>query len=654
MGVYLRDIPLKEAQERLASALRAVKLNGLLGWEQIPLNEKAGGRVLAKSVWANISSPQEHKAAMDGFAIRSRETNGASQIQPIELELPQNAQYIDTGNAIPENFDAVIPIENVEAIAQDGQVVAGHSTNLRAIRIRAAVTPWSHVRPIGEDFVASQLVLAAGHTLRAVDLGAIAACGHVDVQVARKPKVAILPTGSELIEIGKPIVPDGIVESNSLILASQVAQWGAEATRFPIIPDDIDKLIGQVRQASKSHDLILINAGSSAGSKDFTAKVVEELGTLLVHGVAVRPGHPVVIGMIHDADGGQTPVIGVPGYPVSATLTNELFVEPLLSKWLGRTAFSPNQVDAELTQKITSPAGDDDFVRVVVAKVGERMLAAPLKRGAGVLSSLVQAGGLALLPSGIQGKSAGEKVAVRLYSQQSQIEKNIFTIGSHDLVLDILAKFLATQDRYLRTANVGSIGGLMALKRGVAHMAGAHLFDPQTNEFNLAYVEKYISNLEVKVVGLANRQQGLIVKKENPKSILNIEDLVRPDVRFVNRQRGAGTRILMDHLLDKAKIDPGQIAGYKDEEFTHLSLAAAVAAGRADCGLGIQAAASALDLDFVPIFKERYDLIIPVEHSDSELLEPVFSVLDDANFRKAIDALPGYDSAALGKNINAN
>lgn len=651
MTVYLHNVPLEEAQKRFSGALQSAKLDGLVGKENIPLNINACGRVLVETVWAKISSPQQHKAAMDGFAVRSADTGGASQVQPLLLDIPEQAHYIDTGDPLPELFDAIIPIENVEAISKDGLLDEGHSAKLRAIRIRAAVAPWYHVRPLGEDLVATQLVLAAGHTLRPVDLGAIAASGHAEVAVALKPKVAILPTGSELVKIGKAAALDAIIESNSLVLASQIENWGAEASQYPIIPDNFDQLLEQVRKASKEHDLVLINAGSSAGFEDYTARVVEKLGEVLVHGVAVRPGHPVVLGMIHKNAGTQVPVIGVPGYPVSAVLTNEIFVEPLLSKWLGKPPNSHLIIEAEITQKITSPAGDDDFIRVAVGKVGEKLLAAPLKRGAGVLSSLVHADGLALLPSGVQGKTAGEKVSVRLYSNPSQLEKNLFVVGSHDLVIDILAQFLDPHDRKLKASNVGSIGGLLALRRGLAHMAGSHLFDPKTREYNLPFFEEYLPDTPVKVVGLVERQQGLIVKKGNPKALKDIEDLTKTGVRFVNRQRGAGTKILLDYHLAQAGIDASQIRGYDHEEYTHLSLAAAVASGRADCGLGIHAAATALELDFVPLFKERYDLIIPTKFVESELLAPLWSVLENQDFREAIDTLPGYSSNPLGKLI---
>ncbi len=648
MSIYLHDIPLEEAEKRFSDALEAAGLNKVLGTETIPIDISVCGRVLAETVWAKISSPHEHVAAMDGYAVRSADTRGAIQTQPLAFQIPGQARYVDTGDPLPETFDAIIPIENVEMFTQNSE----GPVRSQAIRIRAAVPPWLYVRPLGEDMVATELVLAAGHILRPIDLGALAASGHIEVVVARKPRVAVLPTGDELIEIGQPVSKGKIIEFNSLMLAGQIQNWGGEPTRFSIVPDDLKLLITQIQQAAQDHDLILINAGSSAGSEDFTARAIEELGEVLVHGVAVRPGHPVILGMIHRQAELQIPVIGVPGYPVSAALTGEIFVEPLLARWQGRKPASQLTIEAELTQKVTSPPGDDDFIRVVVGRVGERMLAAPLKRGAGVISSLVQADGLALLPRGSQGEPAGEKVTVRLYRTADELEKTIFAIGSHDLTLDILAQFLTRHDRRLVTANVGSIGGLVALRRGVAHLAGSHLLDPKTGEYNLPLIREYLPETPVKVIGLVEREQGLIVQKGNLKHIHSIADLANPGIRFLNRQRGAGTRVLLDYELDQLGIETSRIEGYDDEEYTHLSLAAAVASGRADCGLGIHAAAAALDLDFVPLFKERYDLIVPLAFADSTLLEPLWLVLGDPLFRKAIEVLPGYGLSPLGKLIS--
>ncbi|RME87992.1 MAG: molybdopterin biosynthesis protein [Anaerolineae bacterium] len=650
MSVYLHDIPLPEAKSRLEEALQEAGLWRVLGTETIPLDEDALGRVLAEPVWARLSSPHYHAAAMDGFAVRAEETRGAMPTAPVTLTVGPQARYVDTGDPLPEGFNAVIMIEQVEPLDAEGGI-APDPRHPAAIRIRQAVTPWQHVRPLGEDIVATQLVLPAGQVLRPVDLGAIAAAGHSVVNVARRPRVAILPTGTELVPIGSEVKPGDILEYNSLVLAAQVRSWGGEATRFPITPDDFDALCARVREAAREHDLILLNAGSSAGSEDFSARVVEKLGKLLVHGVAVRPGHPVILGMIHREDGSQVPIIGVPGYPVSAALTGEIFVEPLLAKWLGRRPAEPERITARLTRKIVSPGGDDDYVRVAVGRVGEEMLAAPLSRGAGVITSLVRADGIMILPRGIQGAEAGDRVDVLLYRSRAELERTIFCIGSHDMTLDLMAQFLAGRGRRLASANVGSLGGLVALRRGEAHLAGSHLLDPETGEYNLSYIRRYLPGIPVRVVALVGRQQGLIVRKGNPKKIRDLEDLIRPDVRFVNRQRGAGTRVLLDYHLALRGIAREEILGYDEEEYTHLAVAAAVASGRADCGLGIAAAAHALDLDFIPLFEERYDLVIPQVYAASELLAPLFDLLSDKTFRDAVLALPGYNVDVMGTPI---
>lgn len=658
-SVYLHDIPLDQAKARLEEALRQAGRWTLLGSEEIPLDENAIGRVLSEPAWAKISSPHYHASAMDGFAVLAATTDNAMPNAPVTLfccpqqGFPQMV-YVDTGDPLPDWADAVIPIENVEPLDEVTESVgllqpAADIRRSYAVRIRAGVTPWSHVRPMGEDMVATQLVLPAGHTLRPVDLGALAASGHSQLKVARKPRVAIIPTGSELVQVGRAVHAGDIIEFNSLVLAAQVNSWGGQATRFPIIPDRLEVIQRKVAEAAQEYDLVLLNAGSSAGSEDFSASVVQSLGELLVHGVAVRPGHPVILGMLdRPAPGEKIPIIGVPGYPVSAALTCEIFVEPLLAQWTGRQPFQPVEVPAILTRKVASPPGDDDYLRVVAGRVGEKLLAAPLSRGSGVISSLARADGIVILPRGSQGLPAGAQVNLRLYRPLVELDQTIFAIGSHDITLDLLAQFLVAYRRRLASANVGSLGGLVALQRGEAHLAGSHLMDADTGEYNLSYIRQYLSVVPVKVLALVGRQQGLMVRRGNPKDICSLADLARGDVRFINRQRGAGTRVLLDYHLGKMGIASQAITGYNQEEYTHLAVAAAIASGRADCGLGIAAAAQALDLDFISLYQEHYELVIPANYYADPLLRPLFDVLSDSAFRQAVAALPGYDVSRMG------
>ena len=657
---YLHDIPLPEAWKRFREALQDVGKWSILGIQEIPLDEDAIDRILAEPVWAKISSPHYDASAMDGFAVRSNDTEGADSTAPVTLTIPTQAQYIDTGDALPDWADAVIPIENVEALDEIGNL-ASQARAPYSIRIRASVAPWSNIRPMGEDMIATQLVVPAGHRLRPVDLGAIAACGHASVRVSRRPKVAIIPTGSELIPVGQPVKSGEIIEFNSLVLAGQINAWGGSAERFSILPDDFEEIHQQVKLAAQNFDLIVLNAGSSAGSEDYSAMIVKELGELLVHGVAIRPGHPVILGLIQGniptiqqgskQETSWVPIIGVPGYPVSAALTGEIFIEPLLAKWLGRQSNNPHKIIATLTRKISSPGGDDDYVRVACGQVEDRILAAPLPRGAGVITSLSRADGIVILPRGSQGLPAGSEVEVRLYCDLNEINQTIFSIGSHDITLDVLAQFLSRYNRRLSSANAGSLGGLLALKRKEAHFAGSHLLDPETGEYNLAYIRQYIPEIPVVIMSLVGRQQGLLLPKGNPKGICNLADLTRGEIVFVNRQRGAGTRILMDYQLGLMGINKETIHGYTHEEYTHLAVAASVASGKADCGLGIAAAAMALDLDYLPLFNERYDLVIPKVFYNSEILAPLFALISSSEFRQVVSDMPGYDISIMGQVI---
>jgi putative molybdopterin biosynthesis protein len=265
-----------------------------------------------------------------------------------------------------------------------------------------------------------------------------------------------------------------------------------------------------------------------------------------------------------------------------------------------------------------------------------------------MITSLVRADGIAVIPSGVQGLEAGSEVNVRLYRNPAELDDTIFVIGSHDMTLDLLAQFIMERGRRLVSANVGSQGGLVALRRGEAHFAGSHLLDPATGEYNLSAIAQYLPDIPVRVVTWAGREQGLIVRKGNPKNIRSLADLASPGIRFINRQRGAGTRVLLDYHLQNLSISPDAIVGYELEEYTHLAVAAAVASERADCGLGVTAAARALDLDFVPLFQERYDLVIPCEHLKSKLLHPLFDLMHDSDFRNAVAAMPGYDVTNMG------
>ena len=631
---FLNDIPLDQALKGFFSALDEIGALDPKPGIELPLAQ-AQGRITARPVWALTSSPHYDAAAMDGAAVRAADTSGATETSPVNLTISAQAILVDTGDPMPAGYNAVVMIEHL------------HRVDDNTLQVSAPVPPWQHVRPLGEDLVATELVLPENHQIRPVDLGACAAAGVTQLHVRRRPKVAVLPTGNELVPPGTaPLKPGDVVEFNSLMISGMIDSWGGEGVVLPSAPDEYETIKSAVSSGLSEFDMVIVNAGSSAGTEDYTASVVEDLGRLLVHGVAVRPGHPVVLGM---AEG--KPIIGLPGYPVSAVLTAELFVKPLIERWLGRPTEARPTVTAELTRKVLSPLGEDEYLRVKLGRVGDRMVATPLQRGAGVIMSLVRADGIAQIPRFSEGLDAGSRVEVQLLRPLGEVQNTIVAIGSHDLTLDLIASHLSRRQPGpgLSSSHVGSLGGLIALRRGEAHIAGCHLLDEATGEYNVSYIQRYLPSVPLVLMNLVGRVQGLIVPTGNPKGIRSLEDLGRPGVVFVNRQRGSGTRVLLDYKLAGMSLDAEGISGYDREEYSHLAVAAAVASGSADTGLGILSAARALGLDFLPLLTERYDLVVPREHFDSELLQPLINLLQDSEFRREVESLGGYETGDMGK-----
>lgn len=619
---FLRDVPAAEALSAWLEHLEGRRLEVV----ELALAD-ALGRVTAAPVWAERSSPAYDAAAMDGIAVRASDTIGATETAPRAVA---RFTVVDTGDPLPAECDAVVMREQLHW--EDG-----------VPEVRGAVAAWQHVRTIGEDVSATELLLPEGHRLRPADLAAAAAAGHTAVRVRRAPHVEVIPTGDEVVPVGSEPGPGQLVDTNGLMLCAQAREAGATATAAPVLPDDPEAIATAVRAAAGRADLVIVIAGSSAGRDDHTAAVVERVGTLLVHGVAVRPGHPVVLGA---CDG--TPLLGAPGYPVSAALTFEIFALPLLAALEGTAPVARPRATARLARRLASSLGADDWIRVRLGRVGDGLVATPLPRGAGVLTSLVRADGLLVVPAAREGHDAGEAVSVRLLRDLDAVERTIVAIGSHDPVLDLAASLLRARDpeRTLVSGPVGSLGGLVALRDGLCHLAGCHLLDPASGEYTLPWIARVLPGRDVRVVRLVHREQGLIVAPGNPLGLRGLEDL--PRARFVNRQRGAGTRVLLDHELGRLGVAPDAVDGYAREEPTHLAVAAAVAAGRADAGLGVLAAARAFGLGFVPVAREPFDLVMaPGEPA----VAPLLDLMADAGFRAQVEALGGYSTAETGRRV---
>lgn len=634
-NIYLNMKTLKEAREIL---FRQFPSQGLLATETVS-SPDAVDRVLAKLITAGISSPENHLAAMDGVAVHAESTFGASETRPKVLTIGKNAFYVNTGNVLPKNTTAVIMIENVHDIGND------------QIEIEAPVFPWQHVRKVGEDIVATELLFPRNHVITPYCVGALLSGGIFSVSVKKMPKVLIIPTGSELVDWKKAapedLKPGQIFETNSYVLGKLVESSGGCYVRHDLIPDDMNRIRQAVLDATRDDfDIILIGGGSSAGSKDYSKEVITQLGEVLVHGVTMMPGKPLIIGKIN-----EKAIFGIPGYPVSAILTFEQFVYPLICRMLGKPEKEPETVQVEPTRKIASKLGVEEFLRVKIGVVGNKMVATSLPRGAGSITSLTEADAIIRIPNHVEGIKDQEPVTAELLRPLSTLKDTIVVVGSHDNTLDILSdEIKAHHSRLsLSSSHVGSMGGLMAIKRGVCHLAGSHLLDPTDGSYNITYIKRYLPDVEVKLINLVYRDQGLIVPSKNPKNIQGIKDLIREDVTFINRQPGSGTRILLDFQLKALRISPDQISGYENEEYTHMAVAVAVLSGAVDVGLGIYAAALALGLDFIPVVTEQYDLVIPKHHFESENIQKLLEIINSDPFKSRIEAMGGYSTKQTGK-----
>jgi putative molybdopterin biosynthesis protein len=629
--VFLHDVPLETARARFEAALAAARVRNDAR-ETLPLDE-ALDRVTARAVIARLSSPHYHACAMDGIAVRAARTAGARETAPLELA-PGEAPVVDTGDPLPDGCDAVIPIERVEPRA-DGRVA-----------IRAPVAPFEHVRAIGEDVVAGEVVVPAARRLGPADLAACAAAGIERVDAVRRPRVAVITTGDELVDIAVAApAPGDIVDSNAVLLAACVRTYGGVVTLRERVRDERAAIEASVARAVAACDVVVVNAGSSAGRDDHTARVFARFGEVVVHGVAIRPGHPLVLAVAREA---RVPLLGIPGYPVSAAICADLFLRPLLERLGRRDAPEPPEIDVELTRKLYSPLGEDEYVRAVAARVGGRLVATPLRRGAGVITSLSRANALLTLPRFSEGALAGTHVTARALRPLAAIERTLLAVGSHDVALDLLAGRLAIAGIDLVSAHVGSIAGLVALSERACHLAGTHVLDPEGGGYNDAAVRRYGPAEPVALVRLAEREQGLVLAPGNPLGIAALADLGRTRARYVNRQKDAGTRILLDALLAREGIDPATIAGYERLEFSHLAVAQLVANGSADAGLAIRAAARVFGLVFVSVAWEPYELALPASALSEPRVATLIDVLREPAFRAEVEALGGYDCAHAG------
>jgi len=620
---YGKVMPLEEA---VTGYVEFLKQEGIgVGTEVIPVS-KAYRRITAEACYAVIPSPHYNCSAMDGIAVHSRETFGATSTTPVFL--PKGRfEVVDTGDPIPDGYDAVVMIEDV-VWQEDGSV-----------RLDSASAPWSHVRQVGEDICQGDMIIPSYSRISASHLGSLIAGGLHEVRVLKKVKAVILPTGDEIVPADKTPEKGEILEFNSLIFSAMLSDFDCEIDVEPILKDNLQNLTDKVHELSEKYDLVLINAGSSAGRDDYSSRAVETSGKLFAHGIAIRPGKPAIMGVV-----GNAAVMGLPGYPVSAAVVMENCVFPVVEYLQHSFAARPPKIEATLGRRIVSELKYQEYVRVKLGKVGGKFIAIPLSRGAGLISSLSHADGMLTLPLANEGMEAGDIVEIDLYKPLHQLENTLVINGSHDPIIDIIGDFLRKKDyqAFISSSHTGSMGGITAIMKGECMIAPIHLLDGATGVYNVAAVNKYLSDCDVSLVKGVKRQQGLFIPKGNPKNLKEIKDLTREDITFVNRQKGAGTRVLLDYLMEKNGITSDQICGYDNEMYTHTAVATQVACGNADCGLGVYSAAKLYDLDFIPLFSEEYDLVVRNDCMDDPLVKEFLEILHSDEFKEFVTEMGGY------------
>ena len=626
-NLYLNTRPVEEAIEIYTRELSEI----IKPQTETKLASRCLGLVTSEAVYACCCSPLFNAAAMDGIAVRAADTKQASENNPLILQEGKDYIEIDTGDPIHLPYDAVIMAEDV-MIEDDTH-----------IKITKAAPAWQHVRPIGEDIVEGEMLIPTGHLLRPVDIAAAIAGGNDKIRVFTKPKVGIIPTGTEIVRRNPGQDEDSaadngsIIDSNSYMFEGMVTEAGGEAKVYPVVEDDYDKIKRQIMSALSENDMVIVNAGSSAGRDDYTVHVLREIGKVLVHGVAIKPGKPVILAIVENK-----PVVGLPGYPVSAYIDFENFVTPVLNMMSGRKTFSRNTVKAVLSKRLVSSLKHKEYVRMRAGKVGDRIVASPLARGAGAAMSLVKADGFCIIPQNSEGFEAGDEVEIELYKSLEELGNTLVSIGSHDLILDIIADKIS-----LSSSHVGSMAGLMALKRGETTIAPTHLLNMETGEYNVSYIRELFPDTKMALIKGVTRIQGIMVKKGNPLGIKGVEDLTR--CRYVNRQKGAGTRVLLDYKLKELNINPEQIDGYDKEATTHMAVAALVAKEDIDAGMGIESAAKAMNLDFIEVGPEEYDFAIRRDSLQLPEVQAFIQVLKSDDFHNKLAKMGGYGCERIGE-----
>jgi len=613
----------------LADALAALKnLPDVSAVEESAV-ETSCFRVSASAVFAKYSSPFYNASAMDGIAVTAKITSSASIISPMTLFPERDFVFVNTGTPVNDPFDAVIMIEDIVQL-DDGSV-----------RISAPAPPFQHIRPVGEDIVEGGMVIPMKHVIKPYDVAAMITAGIDTVKLFKKPVTAIIPTGSELVDKAENLTQGKIVESNSHMLIHMVEENGGIAKKFSPVNDNYESIKGVILSAVESCDIVIINAGSSAGTEDYSVKILEEVGKVLIHGVAIKPGKPVIIAVVNNK-----PVFCLPGYPVSAFITYNLFVKPYIFRVTGRESDEATVITARLTKRIVSSFKHTEYIRVNTGYINGGFIASPASGGAGSLMSLVRSGGILEIPRSCEGVEKNSMVQITLLEPETAIKDRVISIGSHDMVMDILSDYIP-----ISSSNFGSMGGILSLLNNDCHIAPIHLLDESSGIYNISYVKKYFPSKKMALIKGLKRIQGIMTAPENPLGITDISGIAKLNCRFINRQKGSGTRILLDYLLKQNGINPDDINGYGKEVYTHSECANAVKNGFASAAVGVYSAAFFYGLNFIEAGVEDYDFLTSFDNLQDDKVQRFIAALKNPEFLTKVESLGGYMTDGIAEII---
>lgn len=628
---FLDIVNAEDASRRFHRHLRLQPL----GTEEVPLAE-AAARVAARDILSSVDVPGFDRTNVDGFAVRSSDVAGAREDQPTLLAINDEvvtpgtvpkqavvagvATLLATGAIIPRGADAVIMVEDTD--------LAGSDDSPR-IEVRRAIPPGAYITFAGTDIGLGETVIRAGQRLTSREIGLLAAIGQPRVPVYRRPRVAVISTGNEIVAPGQRLPAGGVYDSNQAIISAAVEELGGEALRLGSVPDDRDALDAIIARALDC-DMVILSGGTSKGAGDLCYEAVGALPApgILVHGVGIKPGKPLCLAVT-----GTTPVVILPGFPTSAIFTFHHFVAPVLRAFAGLPEGESVTVPAMLAARVASDSGRTEFLLVNLVHTQEGYAAYPIGKGSGAVSSFSQADGFVTVEAGQEQVAAGTPVMVQLLSARHEAA-DFIAIGSHCVGLDVILGQMQRDGYSTKAMHVGSMGGIAAVRRGECDVAGIHLMDPASGEYNRPFVEP-----GMELVTGYGRLQGFVFREDDERfnDCESIDQAVAAVLSgsncvMVNRNAGSGTRVLVDELLGDARPD-----GYAHQAKSHNAVAAAVAQGRADWGIAIDTVARSYDLGFLPLKEEHYDFLVPAARMERPAVRHFIEVLGSVEVRKALE-----------------